>query len=240
MDHSTKGSMISVIIPVFNEQKHIASTVERIRQHDIEKLVSEIIISDGGSKDDTMNVAALTNSRIVSSPRKGRAAQMNYGAEHASGELLYFIHADTIPPPGFSTEITRAFKAGADAGCFMLAFDHNHWYLETLCWFTRFNVGAFRYGDQSFFVRKKLFQESRGFREDHIVMEDYDLVRRIRKRSKFVVIKKPVLTSARKYLENGFYKTQAVFFLIFFMYKFGYSQQKLVSTYRKLIQQDKI
>jgi rSAM/selenodomain-associated transferase 2 len=234
------GCMISIIIPVYNEETHIASTVELIRQRDTEQLVSEIIISDGGSKDNTVNIAALTNSRVVISPQKGRAAQMNYGAHQASGELLYFIHADTVPPLGFSTEIITAFNAGADAGCFMLAFDHDHWYLKTLCYFTRFDVGAFRYGDQSLFIRKKLFLKSQGFHEDHIVMEDYELVRRIRKGSKFVVLKKPVLTSARKYLENGFYKTQAVFFLIFFMYKFGYSQQKLVSTYRKLIKQDKL
>ncbi|MHA4846519.1 TIGR04283 family arsenosugar biosynthesis glycosyltransferase [Flavitalea antarctica] len=232
--------MISIIIPVYNEEKHIVPTIELIRQHDTENLVSEIIVSDGGSKDDTINTAALTNCRVISSPRKGRAAQMNYGAEHAKENLLYFIHADTIPPKGFSTDVKRAIQSGAGAGCFMLAFDHDHWFLRTLCWFTRFNVGAFRYGDQSLFIRKPLFRSHKGFREDHVVMEDYELVTRISDQSEFIVIKKPVITSARKYLENGLFKTQAVFFLIFFMYKFGYTQQKLVSTYRKLIKQDKL
>jgi rSAM/selenodomain-associated transferase 2 len=232
--------MISVIIPVYNEENHIAATVELIRQRDVDKLISEIIISDGGSSDDTIRVAKLTNSYVVSSPRKGRAAQMNFAAGLASNELLYFIHADTAPPHGYSTDIARSFSAGADAGCFMLAFDHDHWFLKTLCWFTRFDLDAFRYGDQSLFIRKNLFGQKNGFREDHILMEDHELVKRIRKKSKFVIIRQPVLTSARKYLANGIYKTQAVFFLIFFMYKLGYSQQQLLTTYRKLIKQDKL
>jgi rSAM/selenodomain-associated transferase 2 len=232
--------MISVIIPVYNEENHITATVDLIRQRDVDKLISEIIISDGGSSDDTVRLANLTRSRVVNSPRKGRAAQMNYAAGLASNELLYFIHADTLPPNGYSTDIARSFNAGADAGCFMLKFDYNHWFLKTLCWFTRFDLDAFRYGDQSLFIRKNLFNQKNGFREDHIVMEDNELVRRIRKKSKFVIIRLPVLTSARKYLANGIYKTQAVFFLIFFMYKLGYSQQQLLSTYHKFIKKDKL
>ncbi|RYY26378.1 MAG: glycosyltransferase, partial [Chitinophagaceae bacterium] len=211
--------MISVVIPVYNEEKHIAATVEQIRRRDVDKLISEIIISDGGSTDNTIRVATDSGSRVVSCPKKGRAAQMNFGAGVATYELLYIIHADTLPPYGFSTEITRSVNAGADAGCFMLKFDHPHWFLQSLCWFTRFDLDAFRYGDQSLFIRKSIFLEQGGFREDHIVMEDYELVKRVRKKSKFVVIKESVVTSARKYLENGIFKTQAVFFIIFFMYK---------------------
>jgi len=79
-----------------------------------------------------------------------------------------------------------------------------------------------------------------GFCEKHIVLEDQQIIRQLKKISSFKVIKKPVVTSARKYVENGIYKTQAIFFLIYFMYRLGFSQQKLVSTYRKLIRQDKL
>jgi hypothetical protein len=71
-------------------------------------------------------------------------------------------------------------------------------------------------------------------------MEDQEIISRLRKSCRFIVIQKPVVTSARKYLENGIYKTQGIFFVIYFMYQFGYSQQKLLQTYRRLMRQDKL
>jgi hypothetical protein len=71
-------------------------------------------------------------------------------------------------------------------------------------------------------------------------LEDQQLIKRLKKIVRFAIIKKPVITSARKYLENGIYKTQGIFFVIYFMYRFGYSQQKLVAAYKKMITQNKI
>ncbi|MBD0288215.1 MAG: hypothetical protein ICV79_22730 [Flavisolibacter sp.] len=121
----------------------------------------------------------------------------------------------------------------------MLSFDYHHWFLKANCWFTRFDVDAIRFGDQSLFVTKEKFEQVGGFCEKHIVLEDQYIINQLKKICRFTIIKKPVLTSARKYLENGIFKTQGIFFLIYFMYRLGYSQQKLVSTYRKLIQQNK-
>lgn len=232
--------MISVIIPVYNEESQIVSTIQRIRQQDIGGLVAEIIVCDAGSQDQTLALAASTGAKVLCSPKKGRAAQMNFGAANAALDILYFLHADTVPPAGFSTDIVQAIKNGAGAGCFTLAFDHHHWYLEMLAWFTRFDIDAFRYGDQSLFIKADIFKANNGFREDHIVMEDQDLVKRVRRAAAFKIIPKPVITSARKYLQNGIFKTQNIFFLIYFMYKLGYSQERLLSTYRNLIRQDKL
>jgi len=232
--------MISVIVPVYNEAMHVQHTIEMLRKNDVEDLVVEIIISDGGSSDNTIEFAASAGATVIQSPRKGRAAQMNHGAAMATGRILYFLHADTIPPAGFSSDIVRLVRAGTDAGCFMLSFDLEHWFLKAHSWFTRFDINAIRFGDQSLFVTKTIFTEAGGFNERLIVMEDQDIVKRIRKFSRFVVIKKPVLTSARKYVDNGVYKTQFVFYLIFLMHRLGYSQQKLVKMYRKLLRQDKV
>ncbi len=165
---------------------------------------------------------------------------MNYGAQNATCEILYFLHADTLPSKGFTYDITLAINSGYSAGCYILSFDYDHWFLKANCWFTRFNVNAVRFGDQSLFIRKEKFHEAGGFCEKHIVLEDQHFIRRIKKVARFTIIQKPVITSARKYLENGIYKTQALFFLIYFMYRLGFSQQKLVTTYRILIRQDKL
>ncbi len=232
--------MISIIIPVYNEEDYIQSTVERLWKYDEDKLVKEIIVVDGGSTDATAEKAKSKGVVVVSSPKKGRAAQMNYGASVSSGKVLYFLHADTIPPKSFSKDIIKAINTGFSAGCYMLSFDHHHWFLQASCWFTRFDIDSIRFGDQSLFVTKNVFIEVRGFGEKHIILEDQDIIRRLKKIGRFTVIKRSVLTSARKYLDNGIYKTQAVFFIIYLMYRLGFPQQKLLATYRRLIRQDKL
>lgn len=232
--------MISVIIPTYNEAAHIQSTIKILRQHDIGNHIKEIIVADGGSTDDTTSLVQQELAKVVVSPKKGRAVQMNYGASYATQKLLYFLHADTIPPIGFSNDIVDAVAKGYKAGCFMLSFDYNHWFLKANCWFTRFDVNAFRYGDQSLFVEQTTFEDVYGFCEKHIVFEDYAIIKQLRKNSRFGIIRKPVITSARKYLDNGIFKMQGIFYLMYFLYCFGASQKSLVATYKRLIKQDKL
>lgn len=232
--------MISVIIPTYNEEVHIKATIKRLWEYDEANLIKEIIIADGGSIDDTATIAMTEGVKVIFSPKKGRAAQMNFGAQHATTEILYFLHADTLPPKSFTYDITTAINAGYSAGCYMLSFDYPHWFLKANCWFTRFDVNTIRFGDQSLFVTNEKFKKAGGFSEKHIVLEDQHIIKRLKKIGGFKVIKKPVVTSARKYLENGIYKTQVIFFLIYFMYRFGFPQLQLVSIYRNLLRQDKL
>ena len=231
--------MISVIIPTYNEESHIRATLKALREHDGAHLIKEIILADGKSSDNTVAVAQSEKVKTIVCPQKGRAAQMNYGTLFATGHILYFLHADTIPPPNFTNDITKAVASGFQAGCYRLAFDYRHWFLEANCWFTRFSANVFRFGDQSLFLTKAKFNEVGGFSEKHLVMEDQDIILRLKKICAFKVLNRSVITSARKYLENGIYRTQSIFFLIYIMYRLGFSQPKLIHTYVRLIQQDK-
>jgi rSAM/selenodomain-associated transferase 2 len=231
--------MISIIIPTYNEAAHIKTTLTKLREFDKDNQIKEIIVSDGGSTDATRKTAESVGVKVVRSKQKGRAAQMNFGALHASGKVLYFLHADTLPPPNFGNEILTTLSAGFSAGCYMLSFDHDHWFLKANCWFTRFDVDAVRFGDQSLFVTKEKFFEVGGFCEKYIILEDQQIIKRLKEKCRFNIIKKPVVTSARKYRQNGIYKTQGIFFLIYFLYRLGFSQQNLLTIYRTLIQQDK-
>ncbi len=232
--------MISIIIPTFNEGDVIKSNIQKIKAADVQNLVTEIIVSDGGSTDATLQQAQMEGAIVLNSPQKGRAAQMNYGAAAATGAVLFFLHADTLPPHDFSGQIVKAQQQGFASGCFRLRFDLDHWFLDLNSWATRFNVNNFRFGDQGLFIDKTIFDQSGKFLADHIVMEDQEFIKRIKKTNSFIVLKSSVTTSARKYIVNGVYKTQAVFFLIYFMYYLGFSQARMISTYKKLLRQQKL
>ena len=232
--------MISVIIPTFNEEAAIKATIHRTWQSDAANLINEIIVADGGSTDLTVAIAKSEGVNVLTSSKKGRAAQMNAGAAAATGDILYFLHADTIPPQGFTADIINAIDHGCVAGCYRLSFDHDHWFLKANAWFTRLNVNAVRFGDQSLFIKKAVFQNAGGFREDLLMMEDQEIIHRIRKQGPFKVMDGSVVTSARKYLDNGVYRMQGIFYRIWAMYYLGYSQQEMLEVYRKLIRKHKL
>jgi rSAM/selenodomain-associated transferase 2 len=231
---------ISVIVPVYNEEGVIGKTVKYVKSVSETDNVKEIIVVDGGSHDNSVDEAEKEGALVIKSTLKGRAAQMNEGARVAKGSILYFLHADSIPPASFTSDIIRAVKNGYPVGCYRLRFDLDHWFLKANAWFTRFDVNAFRYGDQSLFVTSDVFLKAGGFSESHIVMEDYEIIKRLRKHGNFIVLPKEILTSARKYVANGVFKMQGIFYMMYFMYQLGCSQKTLLTTFRKLVRQDKL
>jgi rSAM/selenodomain-associated transferase 2 len=231
--------MFSIIIPTYNEADQIAQTISRTHAAN-GKHEAEIIVVDGGSSDDTISIAEDCGAIVIKSERKGRAAQMNKGASVASYELLYFLHADSIPPHGFTGKILSACSNGAKSGCFRLAFDYDHWFLKANAWFTRFDVNAVRFGDQSLFVTAAVFNKAGGFREDLLMMEDQEIIHRLKKHGRFKVMNDYVVTSARKYLDNGVYRMQGIFYRIWAMYYLGYSQEQMLKIHRRLIRKHKL
>lgn len=232
--------MISVVIPTYNEEGSIGKTIDSIKTGSTTGLVKEIIVVDAGSSDNTRNEAIAAGARVIQSAGKGRAFQMNEGAAVATENVLHFIHGDSLLPIGFAAAVMNSIQEGYVCGCFRLTFDHAHWFLKLNCWFTRFDINAIRFGDQSLFVTRDVFDKSGGFRNDLIIMEDNEIVRRIKKYGKLKVINSSIITSAKKYRTNGIFKMQSIFFLLYTMYYLGFSQQRLLKTYKKIIIQNKL
>lgn len=229
-----KKFRLSVIIPVLNEEENIGRLIQFLKRHG-EGFVEEIIVSDGGSEDKTVEIALKHGATVVKSEGSGRALQMNAGAAAAKSPVLYFLHADTTPPEDFCFQIANALSHGADAGSFTLQFDIEHRILKLYSFFTRFPCTWLRFGDQSLFVKRSLFDLAGGFRNELIVMEDQQIVRDLKRAGEFTLIQKPVITSARKYQTTGVFKLQFIFTIIWLGYYLGSRQSTLVHIYKRLI-----
>lgn len=226
---------LSIIIPTINEEKAIGLLIDEIVRRGDKFVEKEIIIADAGSRDNTAQIAADLGARVVHCEVKGRAAQMNRGARSASGGVLYFLHADTIPPEHFDRMILTSVRNGFPAGCFQLRFDKQNVWYRLYGWFTRFKATWLRFGDQSLYAEKELFASISGFREDLILMEDQEIVSRLKKSSDFKIENDYVITSARRFEANGVIRLQLIFGLILTLYYIGVQHDTLVHIYRSLI-----
>ena len=226
---------ISVIIPILNEEKTIKGLIEHLVENSSSKNIKEIIVVDGGSTDNSRAKATLFKEVVFIESSRGRACQMNAGARVASGEVLYFLHADSFPPKSFDGLILDKISRNYKAGCFMMKFDSRRWELRLAGWFTKFNWKICRGGDQSQFIYKALFEEIGGFDEDFIIYEDNDLINKLYARKQFVIIKKWLITSARRYEINGIWKLQFHFLIIHIKKRLGASPKEIHNYYLKHI-----
>lgn len=224
----------SVIIPVFNEEENISARVLFLRQYGGES-IKEIIVVDGRSDDSTREVAEASGAVVFECPQRSRAAQMNLGAKHATGEILYFTHADVELLASFVNDIHSALNEGHDAGCYRYVFDSKKFMLRINAWFTRFDRLMCRGGDQTLFIKRDVFQELRGFDENYTIMEDYDLIIRLRKKYSFRIIQKDVTTSARKYDTNSWLRVQVSNLTVFIMFYLKVAPDTMKRAYARML-----
>jgi len=189
---------ISVVIPTLNEESHIEKTLQSVMKQEGD---CELYVVDGGSTDNT--VAVAKRYACVINSKRGRAIQMNAGARLCTGDILLFLHADTILPDNAFREIRKRMNDNTVAGgSFYIAFDADNFILRGVSFITRFNFRLFHFGDQGIFVRRNVFQKLRGYKEIPI-MEDYDFYKRLRKQGKVILIRMPVISSARRFIKKG-------------------------------------
>lgn len=189
---------ISVVIPALNEESHLEKTLQSITKQEGDY---EFFVVDGGSSDNTVTIAKRYTTVINS--LRGRAIQMNTGAKACSGDILLFLHADTILPDCAFREIRKRMKdVSVAGGSFYIAFDADTFILKGVSFVTRFNFRLFHFGDQGIFVRRTVFQTLQGYKEMPI-MEDYDFYKRLGKQGKVILIRMPVISSARRFVRKG-------------------------------------
>jgi rSAM/selenodomain-associated transferase 2 len=217
---------ISVVIPSLNEESHIEKTLQSVTKQDGDY---EFYVVDGDSSDNTVTIAKRYTTVINS--QRGRAIQMNIGAKACSGDILLFLHADTILPDNAFREIRKRMKDDTVAGgSFYIAFDADTFILRGVSFITRFNFRLFHFGDQGIFVRRSIFQTLHGYKEMPI-MEDYDFYKRLGKQGKVILIRMPVISSARRFVRKGIIRQLLINKLVVLAYWAGIDIQTIKRFY---------
>jgi len=193
--------MVSIIVPALNEASQIRKTLQALQALEGEK---EILVVDGGSVDGTADIAEQLGVTVLRSVR-GRGPQQHAGALVAHGNVLWFVHADTVPPPHALNAIAAALSDGSvGGGNFGLLFDGPS---RAARWLTAIYPALRRlnlcYGDSGIFVRREVYETIGGFRA-FMLFEDLDLLKRLRKAGRFVHLKTCITTSSRRFENKNF------------------------------------
>ena len=227
---------ISIIIPTYNEESCIDDTLHKLSHLKSNfNYVKEIIVVDAGSEDATQRLVRAHPAVKLLKSKKGRPLQMNFGAKSAHGSILYFLHADSLPPKDYDVYIVNSIKANRLAGCFRMQFDSVHPWMKFISWLTKFRYKACRGGDQSLFVSRTLFEDVGGFDESYLIFEDHEIVTKLYAKTRFNVIQKKLLTSSRRFKDKGILKLQILFGVLYVKKWLGTSPDSLYSFYSKYV-----
>lgn len=194
---------IAATIPTLNEATAAPVLVQRLLATGFD----EVIVADGGSADQTRERCRAAGAKVVEAPL-GRGAQLAAGAAGSTAEVLFFVHADSVPPPDAPRLICSALeRCDVVGGTFRLRFDHDHPLLRLYAAASRLNATLFTYGDQGLFVRCEVYQTIGGFRRWPL-FEDVEIQKRLRRAGRFVKLREPMTTSARRFLRDGLVRRQ--------------------------------
>lgn len=251
-DVFTGRPVVSVIIPTLNEATVLPKTLERVRRAD----GIEMIVADGGSQDATRELAHQAGAAVLEVPARlrcaeetvvrslagagehiavGRAAQQNAGAAAARGRYILFLHADTLLPDGYADMIRGALDCPATvAGAFRFAADVSRAGMRLVEWGANIRSAIFQwpYGDQGLFMERRVFAELGGFAQLPI-MEDFDLVRRLRQRGRIATLREAAVTSGRRWRKLGAFRTTLRNQVMITGFFAGVPPERLARLYRR-------
>jgi rSAM/selenodomain-associated transferase 2 len=218
---------ISIIIPVLNEEGQIGGLLRRLPEG------MQIIVVDGGSADSTVEIASSYGCKVITNC-KGRALQMNAGADIASGDVLVFLHADCLLPRTFLHDLELFWLSERAWGRFNVKIDSGLMAFRVIekMMNLRSRLTGICTGDQAMFVQRSVFEQVEGF-PSVALMEDVELSKRLNRISKPYVISNPVQTSARRWLKDGILQTILLMWRLRLLYFFGAAPNKLLQQYYK-------
>jgi rSAM/selenodomain-associated transferase 2 len=219
---------ISIVIPTLNEAARVAALLARLRT---DAPGCELIVADGGSRDETREIAASLCDAVVESAA-GRANQMNAGALIAKGDVLLFLHADTWLPKGFADVVAAAIAEGAGWGRFDVRIEGRSRWLPLIARMMnlRSRLTGIATGDQAMFMSRAAFDAAGGF-PDQRLMEDIEMSRRLKRAGPPACLPGPAVTSGRRWDEKGALRTMLLMWRLRFAYWAGAEPEALAVRY---------
>jgi rSAM/selenodomain-associated transferase 2/rSAM/selenodomain-associated transferase 1 len=224
---------LTVIIPTLNEAGTIADAIHRLRTPDC-----EVIVADGGSRDNTANLACSAGAQVVATSR-GRALQQNTAARKASGRVLLFLHADTALPQDYASQVFETLMpSSVAAGAFRFKTDFDHWSMRLIEKTVRIRSTLFQlpYGDQALFMPRNIFDRIGGFPLVPIA-EDLFLVKRLARLGRIAQARGAAVTSARRWRAIGVWRATLINYVIAAGCLLGVGPRHLVPLYRLWLKQ---
>ncbi len=219
-------SKISIVIPTLNEEAHLGTCLRSIALFG-----AEIIVADGGSHDHTCSIARSLGAQVIET-QAGRGKQLHAGAEAASGDILFFLHADThVPPEAGNMLADMVADPDFRIGTFRLRLDSSHALYRLYSWFTRFDSLWTTFGDQGIVVRRSFYQSIGGF-PPWPILEDVKLLQRARRRTRIRSFPVELTTSARRFEHYGILRQQVRNGWILLRYLLGARPERLAQLYR--------
>ncbi len=231
--------MLSIIIPAHNEKENIEGLFQilstQLKQHPAFQVEVLVIIS-AGNTDGTELLKTTGPFKIIKCEGKGRAVQMNLGAEMAKGNILAFLHADSIPPNGFLNNIYETIGDGYGAGLFSYKFDKSGPLLKINEFFTAKDGLFTGAGDQCLFITRANFETLGGFNEKQVIMEDFEFWFKIKKNKiTYKIVNNNLVVSARKYDYNSYLRVNFTNLVLFLMFKTGFTPEKIKATHNTML-----
>ncbi len=229
-----KTLKLSIIIPCLNEAQNIATTLHRLQK--ARNRGHEIILCDGGSRDNTVKISQPLVDHLLNTAA-GRATQMNAGAHIAKGNVLCFLHADTLAPENIDEIILNAFTVSSHRkvwGFFTIKLSSSRWPFRIIEWLInkRSCITKIASGDQGIFIKKSTFQKLSGYTEIPL-MEDINISKHLKKLSHPVCIKSsPLITSSRRWEKHGIIRTVLLMWRLRFAYFCGAPADTLSKVYK--------
>lgn len=187
---------ISIIVPIYNERKNVENLIKTIKKLDG---IYEVIFVDSSNDEYSKQIIEKNNFTYISSP-KGRGIQMNTGYKKSTGDILFFLHCDSVIYSDCLINISNAITSGVEFGCLFIEFDDKRLLMKICSFMSRFRAihRKIAFGDQGMFFTRKIFEQLNGF-SNIPIMEDYDISIRAKKITNLVQINSKIITSSRKY-----------------------------------------
>jgi len=224
---------LDIIIPTLNEKENLMSLIRYLIDN-TSNSTKIFIIDSIKSNDDVQQLCNHSKVQYKRSKYAGRSKQMNEGAQMGDGTALMFLHADVRPPKNFEQLILDKLKNGYNAGFFSYKFDNSSFLLKINEYFTNFDGKFAGGGDQCQFFTRQLFEEYNGYRDDFIIMEDFEMINRLRQnKESYAIIREPAKVSSRKYINNSYLKVNLINLMTFIKYNNNVSQEDLKDFYSK-------